>query len=63
MSEGFIWSCCGKEGDDKGCKITKHRAKVNMIVKVGTAAAAKGVQKRKAGDAGSHNTNTKRRNR
>ena len=29
--EGFTWSCCETTGDNEGCKITKHKAKVNAI--------------------------------
>jgi hypothetical protein len=29
---GFTWSCCEKEGDNEGCKSTKHKADVNIIV-------------------------------
>ena len=32
FARGFTWSCCEKEGDDEGCKSTKHKAKVNIIV-------------------------------
>ena len=31
-STAFTWSCCDKEGDDEGCKSTKHKANVNIIV-------------------------------
>jgi hypothetical protein len=31
-STAFTWSCCEKEGDDEGCKSTKHKADVNIIV-------------------------------
>ncbi len=31
-AEGFIWSCCKKLGDDEGCKTTKHRAQMNVIL-------------------------------
>ena len=31
-AEGFIWDCCDKLGDDEGCKSTKHKAKVNLVV-------------------------------
>jgi hypothetical protein len=24
--EGFIWDCCGKRGDESGCKLGKHEA-------------------------------------
>lgn len=32
FARGFTWSCCEKEGDDEGCKSTKHKADVNVIV-------------------------------
>jgi len=32
FSTAFTWSCCEKEGDDEGCKSTKHKADVNIIV-------------------------------
>ena len=32
FAEGFIWDCCDKPGDDEGCKSTKHKAKVNLVV-------------------------------
>jgi hypothetical protein len=28
---GFTWSCCETTGDNEGCKITKHKAKVNVL--------------------------------
>jgi hypothetical protein len=31
-STAFTWSCCEKEGGDEGCKSTKHKADVNIIV-------------------------------
>jgi hypothetical protein len=31
-AEGFMWECCDKSGDDEGCKSTKHKAKVNLVV-------------------------------
>ncbi|KUJ12173.1 uncharacterized protein LY89DRAFT_722537 [Mollisia scopiformis] len=33
MAEGFIWDCCDKDGDDEGCKSTKHKAAINITVK------------------------------
>lgn len=24
--EGFTWDCCGKPGDESGCKLEKHEA-------------------------------------
>jgi hypothetical protein len=47
MAEGFLWSCCGKQGDFKGCKSTKHKAPINIIVKASVVASNQG-QKRKA---------------
>jgi hypothetical protein len=29
---GFIYECCDKPGDDEGCKSTKHKAAVNILV-------------------------------
>ena len=29
--EGFTWSCCETTGDNAGCKITKHKAEVNVL--------------------------------
>jgi hypothetical protein len=26
--EGFIWSCCEKSGEEKGCRVSAHRADV-----------------------------------
>lgn len=26
--EGFIWSCCGKSGANKGCFMSNHKTKV-----------------------------------
>ena len=26
-AEGFLWSCCEKDGEADGCKTTKHRTK------------------------------------
>lgn len=33
-SEGFRFSCCGNLGDHEGCKITRHKSEVNVIVPV-----------------------------
>ena len=33
-SEGFRFSCCGKLGDHEGCKVTRHKSEVNIIVPV-----------------------------
>jgi len=33
MAEGFIWECCSKQGDGEGCKFTKHKARVNLVLK------------------------------
>jgi hypothetical protein len=32
VAEGFRWSCCDQPGDNEGCKSTKHRADVNVII-------------------------------
>lgn len=31
-AEGFIWSCCEKDGTNEGCKYTRHKARVNQVV-------------------------------
>ncbi|KAN0107875.1 hypothetical protein V8E51_007617 [Hyaloscypha variabilis] len=33
-AEGFRWSCCGEEGDHNGCKSTKHKSEVNIVIPV-----------------------------
>jgi hypothetical protein len=50
MAEGFRWTCCNRAGDNIGCKGTKHKAKVNMIVKKAPAIIPKAGRKRKAVD-------------
>jgi hypothetical protein len=45
-AEGFSWSCCDRPGNDEGCKITKHKAKVNIIVQAAVPPLAS--KKRKA---------------
>jgi hypothetical protein len=32
FAEGFTWDCCDRPGDDEGCKSTKHKANVNLVV-------------------------------
>lgn len=32
FAEGFQWSCCDQPGDNEGCKSTKHKAGVNVII-------------------------------
>ena len=31
FAEGYVWSCYENNGDDEGCKSTKHKAAVNML--------------------------------
>lgn len=31
-AEGFVWECCRRYGDDEGCKFTKHKAEVNLLL-------------------------------
>ncbi|RFU26178.1 hypothetical protein B7463_g10171, partial [Scytalidium lignicola] len=31
-ADGFMWDCCDESGDHAGCKQTKHKAAVNVIV-------------------------------
>jgi len=52
MGEGFIWGCCQKDGDDKGCKLTKHKAKSNIILK--DPEAVDGKKSRKNGETEPH---------
>jgi hypothetical protein len=50
-SEGFEWSCCNERGDHEGCKSTKHKADINVIMqrpKCIPPAATKSNRKRKA---------------
>ncbi|CZR59438.1 uncharacterized protein PAC_09330 [Phialocephala subalpina] len=47
MASGFIWSCCDEEGNNPGCKSTKHKASVNLIVNKAPVIAPKRGQKRK----------------
>ena len=46
-AEGFAWDCCDQPGDDEGCKSTKHKANVNLVVPPVAPALAQG-KKRKA---------------
>lgn len=32
FADGFLWDCCDKPGDDPGCKVTKHKVAVNLVV-------------------------------
>jgi hypothetical protein len=32
FAEGFQWTCCDQPGDNNGCKSTKHKAAVNIII-------------------------------
>lgn len=48
MAEGFVWDCCDKLGNEEGCKSTKHKATINLIVKKLPVMAPKRGQKRKA---------------
>ncbi len=47
FAEGFIWTCCERLGDDDGCKSTKHKANVNLVVRAPPPALAE-TKKRKA---------------
>ncbi|KAF4625133.1 hypothetical protein G7Y89_g13036 [Cudoniella acicularis] len=31
FAKGFMWTCCEKNGDDPGCKETRHKNAVNII--------------------------------
>lgn len=31
FQKGFIWSCCGRKGDNPGCKAMKHQSKENSL--------------------------------
>jgi hypothetical protein len=33
FAEGFIWQCCEMRGDEGPCKRTRHKAKLNQVVK------------------------------
>ena len=33
VQDGFKWSCCGELGDAEGCKWTKHKSDINVIVR------------------------------
>ncbi|KAF8847874.1 hypothetical protein BDZ45DRAFT_606751 [Acephala macrosclerotiorum] len=48
MASGFVWNCCDEQGDNPGCKSTKHKASINLIVKKAPVAAPKRGQKREA---------------
>jgi hypothetical protein len=55
-AEGFMWDCCEKSGDDEGCKSTKHKADVNVIIdRVPEYIPPATNRKRKADDHGSGN--------
>lgn len=60
MAEGFLWTCCDKAGDDRGCMSTKHKAKINMIVGEAPAMTPNRGQKRKADDDMSNDARVKR---
>lgn len=45
-AQAFIWQCCGRPGNDPGCKITRHKSKTNTII----APDAQPTKKRKATD-------------
>lgn len=45
--EGFLWTCCETQGDNKGCHSTKHKADVNIVMS-DEASAIIGTSKRKA---------------
>lgn len=51
MASGFLWTCCDEQGDNPGCKSTKHKAPINLIVKKAPVVALRRVQKRKAVEA------------
>jgi len=46
FAEGFIWDCCDKPGDDEGCKSTKHKAKVNLVVPASLPVLTQGKKRR-----------------
>ncbi|PMD27004.1 hypothetical protein NA56DRAFT_697154 [Hyaloscypha hepaticicola] len=49
VQDGFKWSCCGELGDAEGCKWTKHKSDINVIVrKPAHIPASKSRSKRKA---------------
>ncbi|KAL2073922.1 hypothetical protein VTL71DRAFT_11248 [Oculimacula yallundae] len=36
FADGFRWSCCGTPGDNEGCKTTRHKASVNIVLFTGS---------------------------
>jgi len=40
-ARGFHWQCCKHEGYSEGCKVTRHRLKVNVPLKIASLPASK----------------------